>query len=261
MIQKRYTLKNMKKAIIVLFVLSLLSLDLTGQCFPDRHNTSWNDGWISCEQSENPNPERESSHWILYNLGYTYHLGQMHVWNVNAPEFLADGVSRAVIDISVDGQQWLEIGVFDFEPGPGSPEYEGFEGPDLSGFEAKYLLITAIDNFGGSCFGLGEIRVDVHGITSVPALAAGECLEVDVFPNPVQPDSKVRVTAPCNNGSVHIELRDITGRLVWSDSLQPADGQGVFSLDATYLAPGSYTWKATQQGVSRLGKVVKANRF
>ena len=247
----------MKYFLSLLLFFLILEQGTFAQCFPDRHNTSWNDGWISCAASSNPNPDRETSHWILYNLGYTYHLGQMHVWNTNAPGFLADGISRAVIDVSIDGANWIEIGQFDFEQGSGSSEYEGFDGPDLSGNEAKYLLITALDNWGGNCYGLSEIRVDVHGITHAAEFSMNSCLELEVFPNPLNSGSKARIYAACNSEDILYEIRDITGRTVRSGQLTPTSGLAVLDLNAHDLISGSYILSVHQNGNTRQQKIVR----
>jgi hypothetical protein len=233
-------------------------LQLDAQCYPDRHNTTWYDGWISCEASDNPNPVREKSHWIFYNLGYTYHLGQMHVWNNNAPDFLKDGIQTALIDVSVDGINWTEVGEFEFEQAPGKSTYEGFSGPDLTGYEAKYLLITAQSNWGGTCYGLSEIRVDVSGVTNVPELAASnDCLEVKAFPNPASERSAISVIAGCSQEDIRFVLLDITGRVVVDGSVEGSHGLFQFDLQLDQFQPGTYLLTVEQEGIQHREKIVK----
>ena len=90
----------MKKLLILITFILFVNTNLQSQCFPDRHNSNWFDGWISCATSNNPNTSRGNTHWLLYDLNHKYKLGQMHVWNSNAINHLNDGVKNVVIDIS-----------------------------------------------------------------------------------------------------------------------------------------------------------------
>lgn len=87
-------------------------LSAFGQCFPDRHNTSWNEVGTSCEVQPNPNKEREAGHWISYDFGNTYRLGEAHIWNINAPEILNQGFREFHIDYSTDGNAWKNLGFY-----------------------------------------------------------------------------------------------------------------------------------------------------
>ncbi|MEM9822582.1 MAG: hypothetical protein AAF985_15985, partial [Bacteroidota bacterium] len=102
----------MKKITLAAIIFVFTSVNVFAQCFLDRHNTTWYDGWISCTTSMNPNAVRGDSHWILYNLNASQELFQMHIWNLNSPAYLADGMQTIAIDISNDGVNWSEVGEF-----------------------------------------------------------------------------------------------------------------------------------------------------
>jgi hypothetical protein len=205
------------KNLFILLILSVsFQLTLQAQCFPDRHNTTWYDGWVSCEASDNPNAIRGQSHWLMYDFGYVYKMGQMHVWNTNDVEYLDWGLRTVVIDYSLDGVTWTELGTFDFDQGTGKSTYEGFDGPDFDGIEAQYVLITAIDNFGGSCFGLSEVKIRVDGTSVVsteePELTQG-CLTVHMYPNPFVTRTQLKITTRCDD-DVFYGIRDALGKVV-----------------------------------------------
>jgi len=67
---------------------------ICGQCYPDRHSTNANDGWISCSETPNPNNTLGNSHWVLYNLGQNRNLYKTTFWNSNHPNHLAWGVKQ-----------------------------------------------------------------------------------------------------------------------------------------------------------------------
>ncbi|MBK7094690.1 MAG: T9SS type A sorting domain-containing protein [Saprospiraceae bacterium] len=154
----------MKYLLLIILFTSVIT-DTNSQCFPDRHNTSWFDAWVSCESSQNPNSIRGKSHWILYDFGHIYKLENLHVWNINDPDKLDDGLKNVVIDYSPDGNTWVESGNAVFPKANGSSTYQGSDILDFNGIKARYMLITAKDNYGGNCFGFSELRIGVSPIT------------------------------------------------------------------------------------------------
>jgi len=202
---------------------------LTGQAYPDRHSTGLNDGWLSCTPSSNPNPARGTSHWIMYNLGDTYALTSSTVWNFNTPERinsynneswsiqpplagkLEDGLRDVLIDLSTDGVTWKEHGRFTIPKAPGSSFYQGVAGPDFNGKTARYVLITATSNHGGSCYGLGEFRIMATAITTSNTNDPLADAIIVATPNPFRDNTTVTLTNfPVGNTSV--SLTDLLGR-------------------------------------------------
>ncbi len=157
----RFPKKMKAKVTILALLFGWVYAQLNAQCFPDRHSTNWFDGWISCEPTPNPNPQRGDSHWIMYDLGNLYELGHSHFWNANDPAHLDYGINEVVIDYSLDGISWNELGNYSFSQASGLSTYEGETGPDFTGLSLKYVLITVLSNHGGSCYGFGEARFEV----------------------------------------------------------------------------------------------------
>lgn len=132
---------------------------ISSQCLPDRHSSTWYDGWISCEEKDNPNPIRGISHYIMYELDDIYYLYEMKIWNMNAPDLLDYDIQNVIVDISDDGSNWTEYGQFTFSQATGKNDYEGTEELNFNGTKAKYVLLTPTSNYGGSCYGLSEIKI------------------------------------------------------------------------------------------------------
>ncbi len=150
-------------ALIVVCLCSAYSVD--AQCYLDRHNTSQESHWSSCSPSPNPNPANNNGHWILYEFDQDYPLYQLHYWNYNHPSDLDMGIQSVQIEVSEDGLSWLDMGTHTFDQADGSGFYEGADGPNLGGIQARYLLLTALSNYGDNqCYGLGELRIDVEGV-------------------------------------------------------------------------------------------------
>jgi len=169
------------------YLLSLIIIIITigfsnAQCFQDRHNTTWFDSWISCTKSSSPNSIRGESHWIMYDLSYTYKLEKVHFWNVNDPKQLDNGAKDIVIDYSLDGSSWTEFGTQSFDKASGKSIYEGEEAFSFNGVKARYVLLTILDNWGGDCYGFGEIKIGVSPITATEMVSFNlDCNEKDGY--------------------------------------------------------------------------------
>lgn len=247
----------MKKSIIIILIFAYTNI--SAQCFLDRHNTTWYDGWISCEPSMNPNPLRGESHWILYNFNYPYELFQMHIWNTNAPDYLADGMQDIVIDISNDGVNWTQAGEFQIPMADGTSTYEGLDLYDFDGTSAQYLLITGLTNHGGSCFGLSEIRIDVADAVVVANEEPVEpaCLSARIFPNPVNATSRAIISDICSNAPIHYSIHDISGKTIKSGEIIPASNTVELDLSSLSIIAGSYILSLQQQDLVRRYKMMK----
>ena len=156
----------MKNYIILLLFLGM-AFESYGQCdTPDP--SIWENTWLSCSTSENPNLIRGKSHWILYDLGRPYPVGQSWVWNTNETGLTNQGMKEVIVDYSMDGENWEELGSYAFAQAPGQPQYGGFEGPDFGGKSIQYILITAVSNWGNSnCTGLAEVKFNLDQLPVV----------------------------------------------------------------------------------------------
>ena len=153
----------MQKITSSYIVLQLLicSWAMGQECFePDA--TIWENTWVSCNTSANPNNIYGNGHWIQYNFGSVRNLSKTWVWNTNDPSKLDQGFNVVKIDYSLDGQEWIHWGEMNFPKGNGKAVYSGFAGPDMVGISAQYVLVTAVSNHGhSSCSGLAEVKFNL----------------------------------------------------------------------------------------------------
>lgn len=145
----------------------------------DRHNTNAFDGWVSCSTAPNPNSANGNSHWILYDLGQNKSLFTSQFWNVNHPEHLDWGIRTIRVEYSLDNTNWTTMGDFTFPQAPGQSLYEGFEGPDFEAITARYILLTALNNYGGACSGFGELKIYTQEVELPAGLTTFTGKEVD----------------------------------------------------------------------------------
>jgi len=228
----------MKQFIVFLLFFSSTSF-LSAQCYPDRHNTVKSESWLSCIQTQNPNPDRGISHWIMYDLGQIYEIKQSHFWNYNVHGETDNAIRQMVVDVSWDGNTWGEWGIIDLDPTNGSAFYEGQEGPDFSGQNARYVLFTAIENHGGDCFGLSEIKINVGEQIVTFTEDELEAIELSLSPNPA--DDFVNLSFEANDsGQLGLIVFDNSGRAVYNENSPYATGINTIRIDTKSFIPGLY---------------------
>lgn len=145
---------------ILIIICSIGTLALHSQCV-DNGNY-WNESWVSCTTSTNPNSTRGNSHWILYDFHEPQYILTSHIWNANRTGESGMGAKNVIIDYSTDGTNWLELGEYTFPQAPESSNYTGDVGPDFGGVFLKKILITILSTYDeGNCVSIAELQFDI----------------------------------------------------------------------------------------------------
>jgi len=129
------------------------------------------------------------------------------------PGTLKDGIKKIAIDISLNGLEWEEVAEFELAESKGSGFYTGEAGPDLKGRVAKYILLSGLENYGGECFGLSEIRI---GMT--PAIIntvynqdkTKPLIYLSLYPNPSEGQINVAING-FGVGDVKYTVTNVSG--------------------------------------------------
>ena len=156
------------------------------QCGDEGHSINEADSWLSCQTSVSPNNlDPLNYHWIQYDLGYSYPLGRVTIWNYNVENKTENGMKDGEIFYSEDGKTWTSGGVFQIPEADGRVDYKGWEWIDLNGIGARYININAYSNWGNSdCTGISEIRFSIEEQITSTKERATTSSEMLVFPNP-----------------------------------------------------------------------------
>jgi len=123
---------------------------LHAQC-EDRSNY-WEESWVSCQSSPNPNPSRDQMQWLLFEFTEPQAFSTSQIWNANRTNESGLGPKEVYIDIFTDGNTWVSLSdePFVWPKGTEADDYMGFDGPDFSSFGfIKKVLITVVSNYGG----------------------------------------------------------------------------------------------------------------
>lgn len=238
------------KTFLIQLILMFIAVQSFSQCYIDRHNTSENEAWISCDKTLSPNTLRGESTWIMYDLKSTYALGSTHFWNLNSPGKTDMGIKNGIIDYSVDGVEWIEWGSFNLEESTASGFYEGEVGPDLNGIIAQYVLITITENHGGQCSGFAELRIESLGETT----SVDELVEIDgnafAYPNPAFGETQIKITSP-SGINVNAQLMSMSGQRIFENVEQLIQGENTITLNLNELAEGQYIYSLSNDEYSQ----------
>ncbi|WP_158655315.1 T9SS type A sorting domain-containing protein [Flavivirga eckloniae] len=248
-----------KHYIYILFILIFITQTVNAQCYPDRHSTTWFDSWVSCDMSQNPNPTYGVTHWIMYDLGYEYELKESKFWNINEPKNLNYGINNYNLDYSLDGVTWTNLGAFTMEQGSGLSTYEGVDGPDFDETKARYVLITPTSNFGGNCYGMSEMKINITDPFDLVREEDG--FNAMVYPNPFRKDINLRIVSLYENAPVNYTLYDVLGRPIVSNSVAFVQDTEIYELpvNGNALSSGIYILNVEQNGKKRSIKIIKQN--
>jgi hypothetical protein len=129
--------------------------------------------WLSSQDGNQPT-------WIEYELDKVYKLHQMWVWNSNdsLEPLIGFGFKDVTIEYSLDGVDYMTLGTtHEFAQAPGAADYEHNTTVEFNGIAAKYVKLTANNNWGGilNQFGLSEVRffyIPVNSSNPVPSSEA-----------------------------------------------------------------------------------------
>ncbi len=249
-------MKNLLTIIAVVF----LTLQMQAQCNPDKHNTTWYDGWLSCEPSENPHEPNGISHWIMYDFGQTQSIKGIHIWNSNVPGHLDNGIQKALIEYSANAEEWETLDTFVFEQATGKNNYTGFDLPDVENIEARYLLITALSNYGGNCYGLAEVKFDIDSTTmAVNNLPSADDFSVLVYPNPFRNKFILEIQSKPPVKKAVWFVTNTQGKRVTGKRTVHLSKSNQVAVDSKNWPSGVYFLTVQHEGKQKQIKLVKIN--
>ena len=119
--------------------------------------------WLSCTTAPNPNSNRAAyTKWIKYDFGSQYKFNGSRIWNYNVAGQTNRGFKVVSVDYSTNGTTWTSLGsTYSWPQASGASDYAGFTGPNFNNIKARYILISAIQDWGGTgCTGFSKVTFD-----------------------------------------------------------------------------------------------------
>jgi len=229
------------------------AMNAHSQCLENAHSPFANHSWLSCQEKENPNPEREAGHWIMYDLQFTYSIDSMFVWNYNRWSETGNGAKVIAIDYSLDGINWLSAGEFDIDKAPGSWKYTDAQELDLEIDIAQYVLISVLETWDAlaTCAGLSELKMNVEQTSSLEELGI---TDLSLYPNPVHSILNLELDNEHNvrNAMIYSNI----GQEIMAVNLE---GRTEIQIDLSGLADGFYYLSLEDGRTRAVEKFIKLN--
>ncbi len=138
------------------------------------HGTSETTMWLSSRTGPQPT-------WIQYKFDRVYRIAELWVWNYNVAfeTTLGLGMKDVTIEHSLDGVNWAVLDETQFPWAQGLADYEHDTIVDCRGVAAKYVRLTAHNNWGDLRvqYGLSEVRffyTPTHASHPKPGIAQAD---------------------------------------------------------------------------------------
>jgi len=241
----------------------------------DEHSNLQEDMWLAGDTDATP--------WIQFDLEQIQKLEKVHVWNHNTQTetILGFGIKEALIESSLDGESWTEVGTVELSQATGMADYPG-EDVDLGGVVARFIRITGLSNFsilGLPQKGLSEVRfyaMPMRARLEIPATgstgqdplidlswrAGRDAVQHDVLigTDPNTLTSVATVDDPAYTASVSLdstiywqinEINDAMDPTVWEGeiwSMTTAAYVAVDDMESYQSQEGSWVWETWTDG-------------
>ena len=232
---------NYLTSLMISFLFFTLS-DGYSQCFADRHNTSISSSWISCSISSSPNPVRARGHWILYEIDNVQTINSLRIWNLNHPDFTNNGAKRIAVDYIDNNGAWQEHGVFNLEEAEGSAFYEGQLLEMSQDIISDKILITILENHGGSCTGIAEVKLGLNDLSTATEDISDDHFDITIAPNPFADYTRIEVS-DLEGKDIRYQVTNSLGQIVINEIVSTTGNTAKFSINGKYLASGNYFLK------------------
>jgi hypothetical protein len=178
----------------------------TGLNENDQHGTNQEDMWVSDAADASP--------WIQFDFESLQKLDKVHIWNHNTQTegVLGFGIKEALIETSVDGETWSELGTVELVQALGTANDTGMD-VDLQGTVAQHVRITGLSNW--SLLGLPQRGLSEVRFYAIPVLA--------------------REPEPADGST----SKDVEVALQWRTGREAVEHEVVFSDDEQAVIEGS----------------------
>lgn len=215
----------------IIIVLLAVSLKSYTQCNPNA--SKWESTWESCAVKANPNSSLSASHWIIYDLGASYYITDLTVYNDNWNP--SRGFKETEIHFSEDKVNWTPVWSDLIPRANGAEDYSGFD-INLNSERARYVLLTAINNHGDpACAGISEVKITAfenEQVSTGLADVSVDDVSIEFYPNP----TSGYFTIKGDFQNYTIQILDVNGQVHQDLSNQ----SNLVSINLSSLPEGMY---------------------
>lgn len=228
-----------------------VSGSILSQCLDeDIHSNSLHDSWLSCETSASPIDGRQQ-HWIMYQFEKSQTIKAYQIWNFNHKDNLLNGTKDLHIAISNDGQNWQSIDSLQLDIATGDNTYVGSSFERSDPIQTKYILLLAVNNYGGSCTGLAEVKFILDNVSTA---TDEENLSSNITVSPMPFSSSATITLPQNVDNLNYTITDLAGTVMVAK--QERIHGSSFEVDGSAFPTGIYFIQLKGEGFLATKKLI-----
>ncbi len=172
--------------------------------------------------------------WLQYDFDRVYKVCEIRLWNYNGlyEPYLGFGLKDVTIEYATESDEWIALGDFQLDPGPGLTTYAG-QTIDANGIVARAIRININSSQkGGSTYGLSEIQFFQKPVSAREPEPADAATEVSCTASLSWRSGREAASHQVHLGTVSDEVAD-GAALVDADAVNPYD-PGVLTLGTTY---------------------------
>ncbi|MDE7326789.1 MAG: discoidin domain-containing protein [Lachnospiraceae bacterium] len=145
-------------------MLTLTALNVEHAPIVDGSGMSGTGGRIHLHSADANKMYKGTGDTFLFDIGHTEKLGELHIWNYNAPGDTGCGLKEVEVSISQDNENYSEPVKYvlaEASGKEGQPATNTLDGlpVDFKGESARYIRIKVLENYGGDGFGLSALRL------------------------------------------------------------------------------------------------------
>ncbi len=194
----------------------------------DEHGNVLETMWLS--------DTTDTAAWIQFELEQIEKLDKVHVWNHNTQTemILGFGIKEALVETSLDGENWTELKTVELPQATGVGTYTGADAA-LDGVAARFVRLVPLGNYsllGLTQYGLSEVRFYAIPVTAREPMPA--------------------------DGSTSDSADVILG---WRSGREAAEHEVVFSDDEQAVVDGSAVVATVSEASHDLGTLTLATSY
>ena len=240
---------------------------MSGLFSPNHLHAAFNSNKATERSLVSENMYRTSSPTtITLDVGKAEALGKMFIWNYNDPSDLNSGMKQVQIQYSTNNSTWKTLGTYTLAKcsADDNTEYGGNVATnrdgenlpiDFGGVTARYIRIVPKSNWGGSGYGLSEVRV--FRAKTRPSS------NTIIYPEAFTPSTDSNAENAVNNSGMNSTSGTTSNRGthsnsaadMWRSTASAGDSLLVLNLDGTYPISSITLWNYNDP--SNLGAGIK----
>jgi hypothetical protein len=138
--------------------------------------------------------------------------------------------------------EWVQHDRYTLDQANASGFYEGQILPIDIEFVSDRILLTLLENYGGACSGLSEIRLDLKETTTATEDVSEDHFDITTSPNPFRDFTTVRIQK-LESRTILYQLINNLGQVIQTKEAEVQSGSTTLHIDGSDVPSGQFYLK------------------